>query len=184
MRKKLRGSFASFLAIGALATMAHIAQASPARISLNSGPVATVNRRIETDNLEISVYQGKRRVQLQTFVQLLVITPLAGRAETVENLVGASVAIVPSNRPSKRLEVHLLSPVVFLSHDDGHSHRISYDATQQPQNMYREYTFQQMLADNVFIVKQVLVSSQRNPVELRIAGEPIQVKRGDALLVL
>jgi hypothetical protein len=41
-----------------------------------------------------------------------------------------------------------------------------------------------MLADNVFVVKKVFISSQRSPVELKLDGQVIRLKQGDALLVL
>jgi hypothetical protein len=41
-----------------------------------------------------------------------------------------------------------------------------------------------VLADNVFKVKQVLISSSQSPIELRLDEKIIRLKPGDGLLVL
>jgi len=41
-----------------------------------------------------------------------------------------------------------------------------------------------VLADNIFKVHQVLLSSRKNPVEIHIDGEIHRLKPGQALLVL
>jgi hypothetical protein len=142
-----------------------------------------VNRRLQADELEISVYQGNQRVRLQHIVQLLVITPKIGRAEAIEDLVGASVAVVPSTKRPGLLELHLLSSAGFLGHKYPRLSPAAYDPAQQPHNTQR-HTRQQMLADNVFLVKQVFVCSRRHPVLVKLDGQTIRLKRGDALVVL
>ena len=49
-----------------------------ASTSLSSSLVAEVDQRIETDRLQVRVYQGKRLVQLARFTELFVVTPLSG----------------------------------------------------------------------------------------------------------
>ena len=65
--------------IFAVTTIMWPGQASEASVSSTSGLIAEVSQRIQTDQLEIRVYQGKKRVQLPRFMELVVITPLRGR---------------------------------------------------------------------------------------------------------
>jgi hypothetical protein len=41
-----------------------------------------------------------------------------------------------------------------------------------------------ILADNIFKVRQVLLSSRKNPIEIRIDGQIHHLKPGQALLVM
>jgi len=118
--------------------------------------IAEVRQRIETDRLEVRVYQGKKLVQLAGFMELFVVTPLPGPPKTTENLIERSVAIVRSDEKPNRWEVY--------------------------QDVWAggELT----LADNVFKVKQVFISSHWNPVEPRLDRQIVRLKPGDALLVL
>jgi len=143
--------------------------------------VAEVNQRIETDRLQVRVYQGKQLVQLARFRELFVVTPLGGRTQTIESLVGRSVAIVPSAKRPDRWEVHVLRTVAVLGRQ-GRLLEGFYEPAQQP---LRIGTGQElMLAENIFKVKQVFVSSRRRPVEIRLDGQVICLKSGDALVVL
>ena len=84
------------------------------------------------------------------------VTPLPGPPKTTENLIERSVAIVRSDEKPNRWEVY--------------------------QDVWAggELT----LADNVFKVKQVFISSHWNPVEPRLDRQIVRLKPGDALLVL
>jgi hypothetical protein len=123
-----------------------------------ASPVAEVRQRIETDRLEVRVYQRKKLVQLAGFMELFVVTPLPGPPETMENLAKRSVAIVRSEKNHDRWEVY--------------------------QDVWAGVGKELTLADNVFKVKQVFISSQRSPIELRLDGQTVRLKPGDALLVL
>src|ERR1017187_4971652 len=67
--------------------------------------IAEVRQRIDTDRLEVRVYQGRKLVQLPRFVELVVVTPLRKPSETMENLTNRSVAIVRSEKNPDRWEV-------------------------------------------------------------------------------
>lgn len=173
----LRSMLIAFVLIEILATTLRASQAPEGSFpSSTQGPVAEVNQRVETDRLEVRVYQGKQLVQLGRFMELFIITPLGGRRQAIENLVGRSVAIVPSGKRPDRWEVYVLRSVAFLGRHQGRLLEAIYDPAQGE--------MAQMLADNVFRVKQVFVSSRRRPVELKLDGQVIQLKPGDALLVL
>ena len=125
----------------------------------NSNLVAVVIRRIETDRLEIRVYQRKKLVQLIPFTEMLIIRPVLGRAEAIENLANKSVAIVRSEKNPDRWEVY--------------------------QDVWAGTGGESLtLADNVFKVRQVLVASEQNPLQLRLDEKVVRLNPGDALLVL
>ena len=114
-----------------------------------------------------------------SFLELFIVTPAGG--QTIENLAGRSVAIVPAGKRRDRWEIYLLPPEASL----GHQTRLveaSYDPAQGDTV--------QMLPENTFKVKQVFVSSRRRPVEIKLDGHGesdvylFQLKSGDALLVL
>jgi hypothetical protein len=130
-------------------------QASPVS---TAGLVAEVRQRVETDRLEVRVYQRKKPVQLAGFMELFVVTPLPGPRKALENLTQKSVAIFRSEKKPDRWEVY--------------------------QDVWIGTGHEQTLAGNVFKVKQVLISSARSPVELRLDGQTIRLEPGDALLVL
>jgi hypothetical protein len=156
-------------------------QVSAASVSSTSGLIAEVRQRVETDNFEIRVYQGKKRVQLPRFMELVVITPLSGTAGTIEDLAGKSVAIVPSEKRANTWGVYIFSSVSFLHRNRGLIREALYDPSQQRQGRLGAA---EVLSGNVFVVKQVLISSRRSPVALRLDGRLIQLKSGDVLLVL
>ena len=143
--------------------------------------VAEVNQRVETDRLQVRVYQGKKLVPLARFRELFVVTPLGERSQTIASLVGRSVAIVPSAKRPDRWEVHVLRTVAVLDRQD---RRLGgfYEPAQQHVRIRSGQ--EQMLAENIFKVKQVFVSTRRRPVEIRLDGQVIDLKSGDALVVL
>ena len=125
-------------------------------------PVAEGIEWVETHRLDIQVYSGKKPVRLEPCRSLLVVTPLGGSRGKIEDLVKTSVIVVRSERKPGRWEVYAGAGV-------GRSSAFFLPFT---------------LPDNVFKVKQVIVSSSQHLVELRFDGRIIQVKPGDALLIL
>jgi len=123
----------------------------------NTSLVAEVRQRIETDRLDVRVYQGKKLVQLARYTNLFVVTPLPVQSKPIEDLANKSVAIFRSAKAPDRWEVH--QDVCGMGYDEA-------------------------LVDNAFKVKQVFVSSHRNPIEVRLDGRVVRLKPGDALLVL
>jgi|GEM_PF-3052261 len=147
-----------------------------------SGFVAEVNQRIETDRLQVRVYQGKQLVQLERFTDLFVVTPLAGRSQMIESLVGRSVAIVRSAKRRDIWQVYVLSSVAVFGRQ-GRLLEGFYEPVQQhvPTRMYQNPL---TLPENIFKIKQVFVSTRQRPVEIKLDGQVIYLKSGDALVVL
>ena len=121
-------------------------------------PVAQVRERIDRDRLEVRVYQGKQLVQLAPFMELCVVTPLSGSPRAIENLAHKSVAIVRSDKKPHGWEVY---PDVWAG---------------TGRDM--------LLVDNVFRVKQILISSPDSPIELRLDEKVVHIEPGDVILVL
>jgi len=145
----------SLIIIQAFPAALRAGQAPP---QATASPIAEVRQRVETDRLEVRVFQGKELVQLAHFTDLYVVTPLPGPPQTMENLANRSVAIVRSEKRPDRWEVY--------------------------QDVWVGAGGEMTLADNVFQVKQVFLCSHRSPIELRLDGQIIRLKPGDALLVL
>jgi hypothetical protein len=122
--------------------------------------IAEVRQRIDTDRLEVRLYQGKKLVQLARFTELFIVTPLPRPSKAIEDLTNRSVAIVRSEKYPDRWEVY---QDVWVG--TGGAEMLT-------------------LADNVFKVKQVVISSSQSPLELRLDEKILRIKPGDALLVL
>jgi hypothetical protein len=150
--------------------------------SSSSGLVAQVNQRIETNRFQVRVYQGKQLVQLAHFTELFVVTPLTGRSQTIESLVGRSVAIVRSAKQRDLWEVYALNSVAVFGRQ-GHLVGGFYEPAQEhvPTRIYQDPL---TLPENIFKIKQVFVSSRQHPVEIKLDGRIIYLKSGDALVVL
>lgn len=177
----LRGMLVAFVLVGALVTTLCANQVHAGSFPASTQrPVAEVSQRVETDRLEVRVYQGKQLVRLGRFMELFIVTPLDGRPQTIENLVGRTVAIVPSEKRPDRWEVYVLRSVASLGHQG--LLEAFYEPAQQHVRIRTDKT--QMLVENIFKVNQVFVSSGRRPVELKLDGQVIRLKPGDALLVL
>jgi hypothetical protein len=146
----------ALMTVPALPTVLRAGQSPPESIP---HPVAQVKERIEMDRFEVRVYQGKKLVQLPRFMELYVVTPLPGSPNPIENLAKKSVAIFRSEKNPERWEVY--QDVWAGTGGDALT-----------------------LADNVFKVKQVLISSPQSPIELRLDEKVVQLKPGDVLLVL
>jgi len=125
-----------------------------------SGPaaqfIATSTQRIDRDRMEIRVYRNGKPVELfANYHELLTATP-AGRHEGLDKLVGRSVALVPSDKRADQEDIFTeVGGVGEL-----------------------------VLADNIYKVRQVLLSSRKNPIEVRIDGQIHRLKPGQALLVM
>jgi hypothetical protein len=123
-------------------------------------PIAVVSQRIEADRHEVRLYEGNKLVPLTPSMEFIVVTPVAGQSKTIENLANKSVAIFRSEAKPDRWEVFQDTRVGTGGADV------------------------LVLADNVFKVKQVFMSSSQSPIELRLDEQVIRLKPGDGLLVL
>jgi len=148
---------------------------------LESGyrPIAIATERIDRDRAEVSVHHGGRVVELPRFTELVVATPL--RPETrLTRLVNKILLLVPSEKCEGEWDVFTYNheearlfptpgfrPVLFGAQTRG---RIFQGALALP--------------DNVFMVKQVLLSTRENPVEVSVGPDRYRLKPGEALLVL
>jgi len=120
--------------------------------------VATSTQRIDRDRAKVRVYRNGRLVELfSSFHELLTATPAGRQKGTALNeLVGRSVALVPSEKRADQWDIFRgVGGCCDL-----------------------------VLADNIFKVRQVLLSSRQNPIEVRIDGQILRLKPGQALLVM
>jgi len=150
--------FWAILAVGLILAFPTPLRADQPSSKSSAGPIAEVKQRVDTDRSEVRVYQGKKLVQLARFFELYVVTPVAGPPSKIEDLTDRSVAIFRSEKDPAQWDVY--------------------------ENVWAGAGRELMLADNVFRVKQVLVSSAQDPIELRLDEKVVQLKPGDALLVL
>ena len=118
--------------------------------------IATSTQRIDRDRAEVRVYRNGQPVELFTkFHELLTATP-ADRQMGLDRLVGKSVALVPSEKRADQWDIFTgVGGVGEL-----------------------------ILAGNIFKVRQVLLSSRKSPLEVRVDGQIHRLKPGQALLVL
>ena len=123
----------------------------------SASPIAVVSQRIAPGRREVRLYKGTELVQLPTFMELVVVTPGAGQSKIVENLANRSIAIFRSEKKPDRWEVF-------------EDVRVGAGAD--------------ILADNVFKVKQVFISSSQSPIELKLDEKTIGLMPGEGLLVL
>ncbi len=123
--------------------------------------VATSTQRIDRDRAEVRVYRSGQPVELfPHFHELLTATP-ADHQKGIEldGLAGRSVTLVPSEKRADQWDI--FTGVGGAGGVDG-----------------------LILADNIFKVRQVLLSSRKNPIEVRIDGQTHRLKPGQALLVM
>ena len=118
--------------------------------------IATSTQRIDLGRADVRVYRSGRPVELFPSVhELLTATP-ADRQIGLDSLAGRSVALVPSAKRAEQWDIFTgVGGVGEL-----------------------------ILADNIFKVRQVLLSSRKNPIEVRIDGQIHRLKPGQVLLVL
>jgi hypothetical protein len=132
-------------------------EATPEKALVGPAPqlVATSTRRIDRDRAEIRVYRSGQPVELfPGFHELLTVTP-ADRQMGLDRLVGRSLALVPSEKRADQWDIFM---------GVGGVDRL-------------------ILAANIFKVRQVLLSSRKNPIEVRIDGHIHRLKPGQALLL-
>jgi hypothetical protein len=121
--------------------------------------VATSTQRIDRDRAEVRVYRSGQPVELfPHFHELLAATP-SSRQVGLDRLAGKSVTLVPSEKRADQWDI--FTGVGGAGGVDG-----------------------LVLADNIFKVRQVLLSSRKNPIEVRIDGQIHRLKPGQALLVM
>jgi hypothetical protein len=120
--------------------------------------VATSTQRIDRDRAEVRVYRSGQAVELfPHFHELLTATPADHQKGIgLDRLAGKSVTRVPSEKRTDQWDI--------FTGVGG--------------------TGELTLADNIFKVRQVLLSSRKNPIEVRIDGQILRLKPGQALLVM
>jgi hypothetical protein len=140
--------------------MTRARETTPAKAPVGPGAqfVATSTQRFDRDRVEVRVYRSGQPVELfPHFHELLTATP-ADHQKGIEldRLAGKSVTLVPSEKRSDQWDI--------FTGVGG--------------------TGELTLADNIFKVRQVLLSSRKNPIEVRIDGQIHRLKPGQALLVM
>jgi len=141
-----------------LEEMTHPKVTTPEKAPAGPGAlrVATSTQRIDRDRVEIRVYRNGKAVELfPHFHELVTATPTYGQM-LLEKLVGTSVTLVPSQEHAEQWDV--FTGVGGVG--------------------------EQTLAANIFKVRQVLLSSRKSPIEIRVDGQVHRLKPGQALLVL
>jgi hypothetical protein len=142
--------------------------------------IATTTQRIDRDHVGIHVYRNGKPVDLfPHFHELVTATP-ADRQKAFDKLVGTSVTLVPSDKQSDQWEVFTGVGGVAAGPTAG---------SKLKAHQWDIYTGvggvgELILADNIFKVRQVLLSSRKNPIEIRIDGQIHHLKPGQALLVM
>jgi hypothetical protein len=141
--------------------------------------IATSTQRIDRDRAEVRVYRNGQAVELfSKFHELLTATP-ADHQMGLERLVGKSVAVVPSEKRADQWDI--FTGVGGVG--------VTLVPSQKPADQWDIFTGiggvgDLVLAGNIFKVRQVLLSSRKNPIEVRVDGQIHRLKPGQALLVL
>jgi hypothetical protein len=120
--------------------------------------IATSTQRIDRDRAEVHVYRNGQQVEIfPGFHELVTATPADHQKGIgLDVLAGRSVALVPSEKRADQWDI--------FTGVGG--------------------TGELILADNIFKVRQVLLSSRKNPIEVRVDGQIHRLRPGQALLVL
>jgi hypothetical protein len=132
--------------------------------------VAIATHRIERENRQIRVYQRRQPQRLPFFTELLLAAPV-DRDAILDNLVGKSVALVPSGTRKGQWDVY--GAAVWK----GNAGAVSRVA---PVRIGAALT----LAGNVFVVHRVFVSSTEHPITIESDGQITRLKPHQVLLVL
>jgi len=141
--------------------------------------IATCTQRIDGDREEVRVYRNGKPVELfPSFHELLTATP-ADQQRGLDGLVGKSVTIVPSDKRADQWEV--LTGVGGVGAALMHAKR-----SKDQWDIFTRVggVGDLVLAGNIFKVRQVLLSSRKNPIEIRVDDQIYRLKPGQALLVL
>ena len=141
--------------------------------------VATSTQWIDRDRVEIRVYRNGKPVELfSSFHELVTATP-ANRQMGLDRLVGKSVALVPSEKEANQWDV-------FTGVGGVRGGLLPSKIRPDQRDIFTGVggTGELTLADNIFKVRQVLLSSRKNPIEVHVDGQIHRLKPGQALLVL
>ena len=142
--------------------------------------IATTAERIDRDHVGIQVYRNGKPVNLfPHFHELVTATP-AGHQTGLDKLVGTAVTLVPSEKQAEQWDVY-----TGVGGAGGRSAGVPKLRASQ-WNIFTGVggTGELVLADNIFKVHQVLLSSRKSPIEVHVAGQIHRLKPGQALLVL
>jgi hypothetical protein len=137
--------------------------------------VATTTQRIDRDHMEIRVFQGGKPVELsRDFHELVTATP-ADHHKALDGLAGKTVAVIPSEKRynaagAAGVSENLLPWRIQADHWDIFTGVGGVG--------------EQTLADNIFKVRQALLCSRKNPIEIHLNGQVYHLKPGQVLLVL
>jgi hypothetical protein len=141
--------------------------------------IATSTQRIDRDLAEVRVYRNGQPVELfAKFHELLTATP-ADRQMGLERLVGKSVAVVPSEKREDQWDIFTGMGGGVIAHIQPRVRRDQWDIFTGVGGVG-----ELILAGNIFKVRQVLLSTRKNPLEVRVDGQIYRLKPGQALLVL
>jgi len=141
-----------------LRSLAQPERVAPERVPVGPAPqiIGTTSERIDRDRLDVRVYQSGQAVELPPrFRELIAATPADHRMQ-LNNTTGKGVTLVPSEKGAGRWDIYL---------GVGGVHELC-------------------LAGNIFVVKQVLVSSRKSPIEVRVDAKIHRLRPGQALLVI
>jgi len=141
--------------------------------------IATTMQRVDRDHVGIQVYRNGKPVELFSHFHELVTATPAGHQPGLDKLVGTAVTLVPSEKQAEKWDVYTGVGVVA-----GRPGRPKLKPSQW--NIFTGVggTGELVLADNIFKVHQVLLSSRKSPIEIHIDGQIHRLKPGQALLVL
>jgi len=141
--------------------------------------IATTAERIDRDHVGIQVYRNGKPVDLFSHFHELVTATPAGHQTGLDKLVGTAVTLVPSEKQAEQWDVYTGVGVA--------AGRLGVPKLKPSQwDIFTGVggTGELVLADNIFKVRQVLLSSRKNPIEVRTDGQIHRLKPGQALLVL
>jgi hypothetical protein len=137
--------------------------AQPEEVLLERTPVGpapqligTTAKRIDRGRVDVRVYRDGQPVELPPRFHELITTTPANHHMELGKAVGKGVTLVPSEKGQGRWDLYMgVGGVDELC-----------------------------LAGNILVVKQVLVSSRKSPIEVRVDGETHRLRPGQALLVI
>jgi hypothetical protein len=141
--------------------------------------IATTAQRIDRDRMEIRVYRNGKPVELFAhFHELVTATPAPGQ-KGLDKLAGTSVTLVPSEKRTDQWDV-------FTGVGGVGGSQLPAKLRPHQWNIFSGVggVGELTLADNIFKVRQVLLSSRKNPIEIRVDGQIHRLKPGQALLVM
>jgi len=117
--------------------------------------IGLLTKRINTHLLDVHVYQSGQPIALFPQLHELVTAVPADGRKALGDIQGKSVALVPSAKAANQWEL-------FSGVAGG----------------------ELCLADNIFVVRQVLISTRKKPIRVQVDGETHRLKPGEVLLVM